>query len=77
VSNLIVSFEDSSNLCFLCIIFLGSYLYFIYVMFWSLCLFSRQAQVHHKQFSYEKVVAFSIWEVLHIRFFREVKPLVW
>jgi hypothetical protein len=34
VSNLIVSFGESSNLCILGIIFIGSYLSFIHVRFW-------------------------------------------
>jgi hypothetical protein len=39
LSNFVVSFEKSSNLCVLGIIFLGSYLGVIHVMFYSLWLF--------------------------------------
>jgi hypothetical protein len=41
VSNLVISFGESSNLYILGIIFLGSYLAFLYVRFNSLWLSSR------------------------------------
>jgi hypothetical protein len=46
VSNLILSFRESSNLCILDIIFLGSYLDFIHVRFYILWLFPRQDLDH-------------------------------
>jgi hypothetical protein len=56
VGNLIVSFEESSNLCILSIIFLGSYLGFIHVRFYNLCLFPWQALAHKKRISREKLI---------------------
>src|SRR5664279_4197258 len=66
MSNLIVSFVESSNICILSIIFLGSYLTCIYVRFLSLSLSSIQAQVHQKLISYENLIAFLILEVLSV-----------
>ena len=57
MSCLIVSFIESSNLCMVGIIFIGSYLS-IHVKFWCLSCSSGQAQVHQKRISYEKLVGF-------------------
>ena len=64
MSNLIVSFGESSNLCILGIIFLGSYLAFIFVRFWCLSCSSWQDQVVRKRFYFGKLVAFSVEEIL-------------
>jgi hypothetical protein len=66
VSNLFVSFGEISNLCILGIIFLGSYLAFIYVSFYSLWLSLRQSQAHQKWFSDEKIIVFLVLKVLPI-----------
>ena len=66
MSNLIVSFGESSNLCILGIIFLGSYLCFLHVLFQSLSCASIQAQVHQKRISNEKLIVFLILKVLPI-----------
>jgi hypothetical protein len=61
VSNLIVSFGESSNLCILGIIFLGSHLGFIHVRFYSLWLFAWQALAHQKRISHETLIAFLLF----------------
>jgi hypothetical protein len=61
VSNLIILFGESSNLCILSIIFLGSYLGFIHVRFYSLWLFPWQALAHQKQISRETLIAFLVF----------------
>ena len=66
-----VSFVESSNLCILGIIFLGSYLAFIHVRIQSLCSSPYQALVHQKQISYTYLIAFLIFEVLPVRLLLE------
>ena len=63
-SILIVSFVESSNLCILAIIFIGSYLAFIVVWSWCLSCFSWQDQVHRKRISNASSIAFSVLHLL-------------
>jgi hypothetical protein len=61
VSNLIASFEESSNLCILGIIFIGSYLAFIHVRLYSLWLFPLQALTHQKWILHETLIEFLVF----------------
>ena len=75
VSNLTVSFGESSNLCILGIIFLGSYLAFILVWIWSLSSSPRQAQLHRKRISYASSFAFLMLEFYRFFNLGEFTPL--
>ena len=66
-SILIVSFVESSNLCILAIIFIGSYLALIVVWSWCLSCLSLQDQVHRKRSSYASSFAFLVLEILLVR----------
>jgi hypothetical protein len=72
VGNFIVPFGESSNLCIIGIIFLGFYLAFLYVRFYSLWLSSLKSQAHLKQISDKKWLRFLCWRFYMFVFNREV-----
>ena len=65
-SILIVSFVESSTLCILAIIFIGSYLVLIMVWSWRLPCLSWKGQVHRKRISCASSFAFSVLEILPV-----------
>ena len=65
-SILFISFVESSNLCIIGIIFIGSYLALIMVWSWCLSCLSCQGQVHRKQDWVASSIAFSVVEILPV-----------
>ena len=61
-----ILFVESSNICIIGIIFIGSYLSLIVVWSWSLSCLSWQGQGHRKRFSYVFPIEFSVSEILPV-----------
>jgi hypothetical protein len=76
VSNLIVSFGESSNLCILGIIFLGSYLFYPCELLELVVISMTSSSSSKMVFCMKHLLCFWCLEVLPVRLCREVKPFI-